>query len=207
MGLSSGTAALSKALLAMGIGHGDEVITSPNTFIATVEAISHVGANPVLVDIDSESYSLDVSLVEGSITERTRAIIPVHLYGQPADMDAIMQIAKRHDLRVLEDACQAHGAEYRGRRVGSIGDAAAFSFYPGKNLGAYGDAGALVTNSADLAEKVSLLRDHGSRKRYYHQIIGDNARMDAIQGAVLNVKLGHLDAWNEKRRRNARTLQ
>lgn len=203
IGLGSGTAALSEALLVMGIGQGDEVITVPNTFIATAEAISHVGAKPVLVDVDPESYNLDPLLLEQAISEKTRAIIPVHLYGQTADMGAILHVAKAYDLRVLEDACQAHGAEHRGRRAGSMGTMAAFSFYPGKNLGAYGDAGAVVTDSAELAGRVRLVRNHGSRKRYCHEVIGDNARMDGIQAAVLNVKLAYLDAWNDSRRRNA----
>ncbi len=204
IGVSSGTDALSLALLALGVGRGNEVITTPNTFIATVAAISHVGAQPVLVDVDPESYNIDVSQIERAITTKTRAIIPVHLYGQSSEMDAILQIAKMRNIKVVEDACQAHGAECRSRRVGSLGDIAAFSFYPGKNLGAYGDGGAVVTNKVELAERIRLLRDHGSSKKYYHEIIGYNSRLDEIQAAVLGVKLRQLNEWNEKRRGNAR---
>jgi dTDP-4-amino-4,6-dideoxygalactose transaminase len=204
VGVSSGTEALSLALLALGVVGGDEVITTPNTFIATAAVISHVGARPVLVDVDTESYNIDISQIEGAITGKTRAIIPVHLYGQPAEMDAVLQLAMEHNLKVVEDACQAHGAEYKGRRVGSLGDISAFSFYPGKNLGAYGDGGMVVTGKGELAERISLLRDHGSPKKYYHEIIGYNARLDEIQAAVLIVKLQYLNDWNEKRRRNAK---
>jgi len=203
VGVSSGTDALSLALLALDIGKGSEVITTPNTFIATAGAISHVGAQPVLVDVDPESYNIDSSLVEGAITKRTKAIIPVHLYGQPSEMEAILQVAKRHNIKVVEDACQAHGAEYRGRRVGSFGDISAFSFYPGKNLGAYGDGGAVITDKGELADRIRLLRDHGSPKKYYHEIIGYNARLDEIQAAILRVKLRYLNEWNEKRQGNA----
>lgn len=204
VGVSSGTAALALALLALDIGKGSEVITTPNTFIATVGAVSHIGARPVLVDVDAESYNIDVSRIEEAITKKTRAIIPVHLYGQPSDMDAVLQLAKKHNLKVVEDACQAHGAEYRGQRVGSFGDISAFSFYPGKNLGAYGDGGAVVTNTSELAERIRLLRNHGSIRKYYHEVIGYNSRLDEIQAAVLRVKLRYLDSWNEKRRKNAR---
>lgn len=204
VGVSSGTAALALALLALDIGKDSEVITTPNTFIATVAAISHVGARPVIVDVDPEFYNIDVSKIEGAISGKTRVIIPVHLYGQPSEMDAILQIAKMHNIKVVEDACQAHGAECRGRRVGSFGDISAFSFYPGKNLGAYGDAGAVVTDKGELAERIRLLRDHGSPEKYYHEIIGYNSRLDEIQAAVLRVKLRYLNDWNEKRRRNAR---
>ena len=203
IGVSSGTAALALALLALDIGKGSEVITTPNTFIATAGAISHVGARPVLVDVDPESYNIDVSKIEEAITERTKAIIPVHLYGQPSEMDAVLQIAKKHGLGVVEDACQAHGAEYRGQRAGSLGDISAFSFYPGKNLGAYGDGGAVVTNRGELAERIKLLRNHGSLRKYYHEIIGYNSRLDEIQAAILRVKLRYLDEWNEKRRGKA----
>ncbi len=203
IGASSGTAALALALLALDIGKGNEVITTPNTFIATAASITHVGARPVLVDVDPESYNIDVSQIEGAITKKTRAIIPVHLYGQPAEMDAVLQLARKHDLKVVEDACQAHGAEYRGRRVGVLSDISAFSFYPVKNLGAYGDGGAVVTNDAVLADKVKRLRNHGSAKKYYHEIIGYTARLDEIQAAVLRVKLRYLDGWNSKRRENA----
>ena len=204
VGVGSGTEALWISLLALGIGRGDEVITVPNTFIATAEAISLCGAQPVLVDIDEKSYNMDVSQIETAITERTRAIIPVHLFGQMADMDPIMEIAKRHGLFVIEDACQAHGAEYRGKKAGTIGDAGCFSFYPGKNLGAYGDAGALITNNSELAQKARTLRDHGQIKKYHHDVIGWNSRMDGLQGAVLSVKLEHLTRWNESRRNNAK---
>jgi dTDP-4-amino-4,6-dideoxygalactose transaminase len=203
IGVSSGTAALALALLALDIGKGHEVITATNTFIATAGAISHVGARPVLVDVDPESYNIDVSKIEGAITKKTRAIIPVHLYGQPAEMDAVLQSAKKHNLKVVEDACQAHGAEYRGRRVGSFGDISGFSFYPGKNLGAYGDGGAVVTGSSELAKQIMLLRNHGSSKKYYHEVVGYNSRLDEIQAAVLRVKLKYLDSWNTRRRKNA----
>jgi dTDP-4-amino-4,6-dideoxygalactose transaminase len=205
VGVSSGTNALSLALSALDIKQGDEVITTPNTFVATAAAISHAGARPVLVDVDPESYNIDVSKIEGAISGKTRAIIPVHLYGQPSEMDAVLQLAKRHNLKVVEDACQAHGAEYRSRRVGPLGDIAAFSFYPGKNLGAYGDGGAVVTDKFELAERIRLLRNHGSPKKYYHEIIGYNSRFDEIQAAILRVKLRFLDDWNAKRRINATT--
>lgn len=203
VGTSNGTSALWMSLLGLGIGPGDEVITVPNTFIATAEAISFSGAKPVFVDVDEQSYTMDPRLLERAINPRTKAIIPVHLFGQPADMDPILEVAKRHRLAVIEDACQAHGALYRGRSVGSIGAAACFSFYPGKNLGAYGEAGAVVTNDAELAEKIRTLRDHGQLRKYYHKVIGWNGRMDGLQGAVLSVKLAYLPAWNEARRRNA----
>jgi len=201
--VNSGTSALWLALLAIGVGKGDEVITVPNTFIATAEAISFCGAKPVFVDIDEKTYNMNPELIEAAITERTKAIIPVHLFGQPADMEPILAIAKKHELYVVEDACQAHGAEFKGKRVGSMGDAGCFSFYPGKNLGAYGEGGAVITNNAEIDEKIRMLRDHGQSKKYYHAIIGWNARMDGFQGAVLNVKLKHLAVWNEGRRNNA----
>jgi dTDP-4-amino-4,6-dideoxygalactose transaminase len=204
VGVGSGTDALWMALLGMAIGEDDEVITTPNTFIATAEAISFSGATPVFVDIDEPTYNMNPDLLEGAITPKTKAVIPVHLFGQMADMDRIMQIARAHGLFVVEDACQAHGAEYKGRRAGSIGDAGCFSFYPGKNLGAYGEAGVIVTNNAELAEKMRMFRDHGQAKKYYHSIIGWNARMDGLQGAVLSAKLKHLPIWNEARRKNAR---
>ncbi|MCL4490165.1 MAG: DegT/DnrJ/EryC1/StrS family aminotransferase [Chloroflexi bacterium] len=200
VGTDSGTAALHLALLICGIQPGDEVITTTHTFIATAEVISLVGARPVFVDIDPTTYNLDPNLLERAITPRTRAIIPVHLYGQPAEMDPILDIARRHNLRVIEDAAQAHGAEYRGRRTGTMGDVACFSFYPGKNLGAYGDAGALVTNDEKLAEHARMLRDHGRRDKYKHQIVGYGYRLDALQAAILGAKLPHLDAWNARRR-------
>jgi dTDP-4-amino-4,6-dideoxygalactose transaminase len=203
VGVSSGTSALWLALRALGVSPGDEVITTPNTFIATAEAISFCGATPVFVDVDELSYNLDPALLESAITPRTKAIIPVHLFGQMADMDAIMEIARRHNLYVIEDACQAHGAEYKGRRAGSMGDLGCFSFYPGKNLGAYGEAGAVVTNRKDLADKIRMIRDHGQAKKYYHDVVGWNARMDGIQAAVLNVKLKHIEKWTEMRRQNA----
>ena len=203
IGVGNGTDALWVALWGLGIGAGDEVITAPTTFIATAEAISLCGAKPVFVDVEEQTCNLDPALIEAAITPRTKAIIPVHLFGQTADMDPIIEIAKKHGLFVIEDACQAHGAEYKGRRAGSMGDAGCFSFYPGKNLGAYGEAGAVVTNNAELAEKLKVFRDHGQAKKYYHQIIGWNARMDGIQGAVLSVKLKYLPAWTEARRRNA----
>ena len=203
IGTGNGTDALWMALLGLGVKAGDEVITTPGTFIATAEAISFCGASPVFVDIDEQTYNINPDLIEATITPKTKAIVPVHLFGQPADMDPILDIARRHGLAVIEDACQAHGAEYKNRPAGSIGDAGCFSFYPGKNLGAYGEAGAVVTNSPELAEKLRSFRDHGQRRKYHHCIIGWNARMDGFQGAVLNVKLPHLPAWTEARRRNA----
>ena len=204
MGVGSGTTALWMALSGLGIGQGDEVITTPNTFIATAEAISLCGAKPVFVDIDEQTYDMNLDLLEDAITPKTKAVIPVHLYGQMVDMDRVMRIARAYGLVVVEDACQAHGAEYNGQRAGSIGDAGCFSFYPGKNLGAYGEAGVVVTNDAELAEKIRVLRDHGQTRKYYHSMIGWNARMDGFQGAVLSVKLKHLPAWNDARKRNAR---
>ncbi len=204
VGVGSGTDALWLALLAQGIGPGDEVITVPNTFIATAEAISHCGARPVFVDVDEHTYTLDPRQLERAITPRTKAVIPVHLFGQMADMDPIMEIAHRHRLIVIEDACQAHGAEYKGRRAGSIGQAGCYSFYPGKNLGAWGEAGAVVTNDRALAEKIRILRDHGQETKYHHSCIGWNARMDGIQAAVLRVKLKGLDGGNAARRSHAR---
>ncbi|HYH13365.1 MAG TPA: DegT/DnrJ/EryC1/StrS family aminotransferase, partial [Thermomicrobiales bacterium] len=203
IGVGNGTDALHLALRACGIGPGDEVITAANTFMATVEAIGAVGATPVLVDADPASYTIDPEKIESQVTSRTRAIIPVHLYGQPANMTAIEEIAARHGLRVIEDACQSHGARYGERRTGAIGDIGCFSCYPGKNLGAYGDAGVVVTNDDTLAERVRLLANHGSRVRYHHEIEGWNSRLDTIQAVVLNVKLPHLDAWNQLRRQHA----
>jgi len=202
-GGGSGTDALWMALLGLGVGPGDEVITVPDTFIATAEAISWCGAKPVFVDVDPVTYNMDPSKVEAAVTPKTRAIIPVHLFGQMSDMDPILEIARKRKLFVIEDASQAHGAEYKGRKAGSIGDAGCFSFYPGKNLGAYGEAGAVVTNNEELDKKMRMLRDHGQAKKYYHSLIGWNARMDGIQGAVLSVKLRHLPAWTDGRRRNA----
>lgn len=199
IGVSNGTEALWLALLARGVGRDDEVITVPNTFIATAEAISYCGAKPVFVDVDDRFYTLNPELVRKAITKATKAIIPVHLYGQTADMDPIRGIADEHGIAVIEDACQAHGALYKKQKAGSMGDAAAFSFYPGKNLGAYGEAGAVVTNDEKLAEKIRMLRDHGQRSKYYHDLVGMNGRMDGIQGAVLMAKLDHLDSWNDAR--------
>ncbi|MHC1696756.1 MAG: DegT/DnrJ/EryC1/StrS family aminotransferase [Geobacteraceae bacterium] len=203
IGTSNGTSALWMALAALGIGPGDQVITVPNTFIATAEAISFSGAQPVFVDVDERSYTMDPALLEKAITPKTKAIIPVHLFGQSADMDPIMEIAERYKLFVIEDACQAHGAEYKGRSAGTIGDAGCFSFYPGKNLGAYGEAGAAITGNRELAEKIRQLRDHGQTRKYHHEVIGWNGRMDGIQGAVLSVKLKYLARWNEARRKIA----
>jgi dTDP-4-amino-4,6-dideoxygalactose transaminase len=203
VGVSDGTTALQLALMANGVGNGDEVITASHTFIATVEAIVLVGAVPVFVDVDPDTYTMDVGQIEGRITSRTRAVIPVHLYGQPANMSPIMEIAERYDLTVVEDACQSHGARYGGRRTGGLGHIAAFSFYFSKNLGAYGEAGMVTTKDEELARKVRMLRDHGSPRRYYHEMIGMNARLDEIQAAVLRAKLPHLESWNEQRRANA----
>jgi len=204
-GVNSGTSALHLALLALDIGPGDEVITVPMTFVATAAAIQYSGAIPRFVDVDAETFCLDPGQVEAAITARTKAIMPVHLHGQVADMEPIMEIARRHKLAVVEDAAQAHGAEYRGSRAGSIGDIGCFSFYPGKNLGAYGEGGAVVTNNKDLIQKMRLLRDWGQEQRYHHVVPAFNYRMDGIQAAVLRVKLRHLEAWTEKRIAIART--
>jgi dTDP-4-amino-4,6-dideoxygalactose transaminase len=201
--VNTGTSALHLALLAAGIGPGDEVITTPFTFVATAAAICYTGAIPVFVDIDPVSYTIDVRQIEAAITARTKAILPVHLYGQPADMDAILEIAHRYGLIVIEDAAQAHRAEYKGRRVGSIGDLGCFSFYPGKNLGAYGEGGMVVTNNHEYATKLRCLRDWGQERKYHHVLKGYNYRMDGLQGAILRVKLRHLDAWTEARRAHA----
>ncbi|MDZ8023343.1 MAG: DegT/DnrJ/EryC1/StrS family aminotransferase [Nostoc sp. DedQUE01] len=201
--LNTGTSALHLALLAAGIGPGDEVITTPFTFVATVAAIVYTGATPVFVDIDPVSYTIDVSKIEQAITAKTKAILPVHLYGQPADMNAIVEIARRHGLTVIEDAAQAHRAEYKGQRVGSIGDMGCFSFYPGKNLGAYGEGGAIVTNNPEYAHTIKMLRDWGQEQRYHHILKGYNYRMDGIQGGILRVKLRYLDAWTQSRRTHA----
>jgi dTDP-4-amino-4,6-dideoxygalactose transaminase len=203
IGVDSGYSALELILQAFNIGPGDEVITAASTFIATTLAISNCGARPVLVDMDAETYNLDPDLLEAAITPATKAIIAVHLYGQPADMDAIVAVARRHGLRVIEDACQAHGARYKGRRTGGLGDAAAYSFYPSKNLGAYGDGGMVVTNDAQVAEQVRLLRNLGQSVKYYHQVKGYNHRLDTIQAAILCAKLPHLDKGNASRRETA----
>jgi dTDP-4-amino-4,6-dideoxygalactose transaminase len=201
--VNTGTSALHLALLAAGVGPGDEVITVPFTFVATVAAIGYTGASTVFVDIDPRSFTMDVSQLEAAITPRTKAIVPVHLYGQPADMDPILAIARRHGLIVIEDACQAHGAEYNGRRVGSLGDFACFSFYPGKNLGACGEGGMVVTSNEAHAATLRMLRDWGQAKKYHHVLRGFNYRMEGMQGAILRVKLRHLDAWTEGRRSRA----
>jgi dTDP-4-amino-4,6-dideoxygalactose transaminase len=201
--VNTGTSALHLALLAAGIGPEDEVITIPFTFIATVAAISYSGAKPVFVDIDPVSYTMDVSQIEAAITERTKAIMPVHLYGQPADLDPILEIARRHNLVVIEDAAQAHGARYKGKRVGGLADIGCFSFYPGKNLGAYGEGGGVVTNNPDYDRKIRMLRDWGQEKRYHHIVLGYNYRMDGIQGAILRIKLRYLDAWTAARQAHA----
>ena len=224
LAVGSGTDALWAALIALGVGPGDEVITVPDTFIATAEAISFCGAKPVFVDVDEKTYNMDPAKLEqylatrnpqpatqssvlspqSSSLSRPKAIIPVHLFGQMADMDPIMEIARKHGLHVVEDSAQAHGAKHKGRKAGSIGDAGCFSFYPGKNLGAYGEAGAVVTNSDEVADKIRMFRDHGQAKKYHHDMVGWNARMDGFQGAVLSVKLIYIDQWNDTRRTNGR---
>jgi dTDP-4-amino-4,6-dideoxygalactose transaminase len=202
--VNTGTAALHMVLAALGVQPGDEVITVAHTFIATAEAITAVGATPVFIDIDPASYCMDPELLEAAITPRTRAIIPVHLYGQTADMDRICAIAAAHNIPVIEDACQAHGAEYKGRKAGSLALAGCFSFYPGKNLGACGEGGAVTTNDPDLALRIRMWRDHGSRRKYEHQFSGHNMRMEGLQGGLLAVKLKYLDRWNAQRREAAR---
>ncbi len=205
LGVGSGTEALWLALLACGIGPGDEVITVSNTFMATAEAITYTGATPVFVDVDDRTYTMDPALLETVLTARTKAIIPVHLFGQCADMDPILAFAESHGLFVIEDAAQAHGAEYKGRKAGSLGAAGCFSFYPGKNMGAFGEAGAVVTNDPKIQEKIRILRDHGQVRKYHHTMVGWNCRMDGIQAAILRIKLRHLDRNNQRRR--ARALQ
>jgi len=201
--VNSGTSALHLALLAAGIGPGDEVITVPCTFVATVAAITYTGAKPVFVDVDPVTYTMDPTKIEEAITARTKAILPVHLYGNPADMGAIVEIASRHRLMLIEDAAQAHGAEYKGRRCGSIGDLGCFSFYPGKNLGAYGEGGLVTTNNSECAGKIRMLRDWGAEKKYQHLLKGFNYRMEGVQGAILRVKLRYLERWTEARRAHA----
>jgi dTDP-4-amino-4,6-dideoxygalactose transaminase len=203
VGVDSGTSALELVLRAYDIGPGDEVITAANSFIATALAISNAGATPVLVDVDPTTYLIDVTSIENAITPQTKAIIPVHLYGQPAPMDLIQRLGGKHGLVVIEDACQAHGALYRGKRAGSLGHAAAFSFYPGKNLGAYGDGGMIVTNDSNIAKRVEMLRNYGQKEKYHHLFRGYNRRLDTLQAAVLRVKLRYLDSWNTARRHNA----
>lgn len=207
IGVGNGLDALHLILRALEIGPGDEVLVPSNTYIATWLAVSYAGATPVPVEPDEKTHNMAPERIEAAITPATRAIMPVHLYGQPADMDPILAIAKRHGLKVIEDAAQGHGATYRGRRAGSLGDAAGFSFYPGKNLGAMGDGGAVTTSDGDLAEKVRLLRSYGSKVRYRHEVKGFNSRLDELQAALLRVKLAHLDLWNERRRRIARVYQ
>jgi dTDP-4-amino-4,6-dideoxygalactose transaminase len=203
VGTSNGTTALQLSLLALGVGPGDEVILPAHTFIATAEAVSHVGARPVLVDVQEDSGNLDPDRLAGAVTNRTKAIIPVHLYGQPADLKSILEFGRQRGIPIVEDACQAHGAAYGGSRVGTFGAISCFSFYPGKNLGAYGEAGAIATADQALAARVKRLRDHGQSQRYHHAEVGYNARMEGIQGAVLGVKLRHLDAWNRARAAHA----
>ena len=202
-GTGSGMSALELALRAFGVGPGSEVITAANTFVATALAIANVGATPVLVDVDPRSYTLDPALIEPALTSRTKAIIPVHLYGQVADMDAVRRISDAHDLIVIEDACQAHGAGYKGRRAGALGHAAAFSFYPSKNLGACGDGGMVVSDDLQILDTVRMLRNYGQRQKYVHEVLGVNQRLDTLQAAILRVKLRHLDCGNEARRRIA----
>jgi len=202
--VNSGTSALHLALLAAGVTRDDEVITVPFTFVATVAAIGYIGARPIFVDVDPVTFTMDVSQLERAITSRTKAILPVHLYGQSADMDPILEIAARHNVAVIEDACQAHGAAYKGRPVGSLADAACFSFYPGKNLGAYGEAGMAVTSNPQMARTMRMLRDWGQERKYHHVMKGFNYRMEGLQGAILRVKLRHLERWTEARRLHAR---
>ena len=203
IGVGTGLAAIELALRAFDVGPGDEVITPANTFIATVLAILAVGARPVFVDMDAATYGIDVGAIGAAVTPRTRAIVPVHLYGQPVDLDGVLAVARRHNLIVIEDAAQAHGARYKGRRAGSVGDAAAFSFYPSKNLGAFGDGGIVTTSDDRAAAKLRLLHNYGQRVKYHHSIPGTNSRLDTLQAAVLSIKLPHLDGWNEARRRHA----
>jgi len=203
VGVCSGTDALRFSLMAAGVGRGDEVITVPNTFIAGTEAISQAGATPVFVDIYPDTYNMDVSQIEDKITEKTRALLPVHLYGQTSDMDPIIEIARKHNISVVEDACQAHGSLYKERKAGSFGVAGCFSFYPGKNLGAYGEGGAVVTQDKEIAEKIRMIRDHVQKEKYFHDMEGYNGRLDAIQACVLRIKLKRLDSWNKSRRENA----
>jgi dTDP-4-amino-4,6-dideoxygalactose transaminase len=204
IGVASGTDALMLALKALGVRGGDEVITVSFTFISTVDSIIRNGAYPIFIDINLEDYTMNTSQVERAITKRTKALLPVHLYGYPVDMDPLLEVADKHGLYIVEDAAQAHGAEYKGRKVGSIGHVSCFSFYPSKNLGAYGDGGMVVTNDDEVAEKVRMLREYGQKNKYHHLMLGYNSRLDEIQAAILRVKLKYLDIWNEKRRKNAK---
>lgn len=201
--LASGTDALHLALVAAGIKRGDEVITTPFTFIATAEAASYIGAVPVFTDIDPVTFNIDIEKIEAAITNKTRAVIPVHLYGQPAEMNGLMALAKKHGLRVIEDCAQSFGAEYHGRKTGTFGDAGCFSFFPSKNLGCYGDGGMVITDDPALADRVASLRNHGSRVRYYHDEVGFNSRLDEMQAAILRIKLKHISEYNDRRRNNA----
>lgn len=203
VGVNSGTDALVIALQAAGIGEGDEVITTPFTFFATAEGVSRLGATPVFVDIDPLTFNIDPGLIEAAVTPRTKAILPVHLYGQAADMDPIMEVAKKYGLKVIEDTAQAFGGEYKGKKLGTIGDAGCFSFFPSKNLGAFGDGGLIATDDDEIAERARMLRVHGAKKKYYNEVIGYNSRLDALQAAILRVKLPYIDGWNEGRRRAA----
>ncbi len=203
VGCASGTDALQIALMALDVGAGDEVITTPYTFVATVETITLLGAKPVFVDVEEDTYNIDASKIERLITQKTKVILPVHLYGQPAEMDSILQAAREHNLSIVEDAAQAIGAEYRGRRVGGIGDIGCISFFPSKNLGAFGDAGMMVTNNGELAERLRLISLHGGKKKYAHDVVGINSRLDTLQAAILNTKLKYLEEWHEARRRAA----
>jgi dTDP-4-amino-4,6-dideoxygalactose transaminase len=203
IGVASGTDALHLSLLACGVGKGDEVITTPFTFIATAEAVSYCGAKPVFADIDIDTYNINPAKIEAKITKKTKVIIPVHLYGRAADMGRIMEIAGKYKLKVIEDCAQSFGAEYKNKKTGGIGNAGAFSFFPSKNLGGYGDGGMIATDDSDIAEKVRMLRAHGSRQKYIHQVIGYNSRLDEIQAAILRIKLKKIDLWNEMRRKHA----
>ncbi|NME97470.1 DegT/DnrJ/EryC1/StrS family aminotransferase [Aneurinibacillus aneurinilyticus] len=203
IGVANGTDALLLTLDALGVGAGDEVITTPFTFFASAEVISQLGATPVFVDIDPSTYNMDPAKLEAAITPRTKAIMPVHIFGQPVDMDEILEIANKHNVSVVEDACQAIGSKYKGQRIGSLGTAGCFSFFPTKNLGGYGDGGIVVTNDEELARKIQILRVHGSNPKYYHSVIGYNSRLDALQAAMLQVKLKYIDQWNQQRRDKA----
>ncbi len=204
IGLANGTDALLLTLDALGISHGDEVITTPFTFFATAEVISQVGATPIFVDIDPDTYNINVKNIEKAITPKTKAILPVHIFGQPVDMDEIMEIANKHSLYVIEDSAQAMGSVYKGKKIGSIGTAGTFSFFPTKNLGGYGDGGMVITNDDELARKLRILRVHGSNPKYYHSMIGYNSRLDTLQAAMLSIKLPYLDHWNQARREKAK---